>query len=710
MVKRANAPSPPDHSVLFRFATTVAVLTGIMACESVGELSISLAVPAMVLVVAGMTFSYATRRRPWQWLKILLALAVVAVFGDFVSEILRAAHTGELSSIELPLAALFTWVQVIHAYDVPARRDLLFSLAAAGALLTIAGAQAVSGGFLVYTAVWLLATMIGLACSWRSMAGGRGPVPFALLALCLVGVLAVALSLLVVLPQPKATENLTLPASLTSHLPLGGTGIVNGSGPDANEPAQAGKPGGSIGVGGYIGFAGPLSTAVRGSLGDEVIMRVRADRPGYFLGETYDTWNGQSWLQSAQDRQTTTLAGGSPFDLPPTPTADGSHITSNVQTFYVTQPLPNLLFGTANAAVVYFPTPTLILGSDGSIRSTVPITPGTVYTVVSADDEVSQATLASDPVALPEIQALPAEAKRALQLPHPYPRVEALALRIVAEAHATTIDEKVRALEAWMGEHTEYTTDIPPLAHGQDTVTQFLFHTRRGYCEQISTSLAVMLRTLGIPAREAIGYVPGPFDPLSDLYEIQAKDAHAWVQVYFPHFGWQSFDPTAEVPLAAPNAGSVIFHDLVSELASLPWAPIGGIAGAGVIGYGAIVWERRRRRRPATWGGVMALRLERLGARAGLQRKSAETLAEYAARLEVAMPGLGLVDAGRILERDAYGPGGVEGERAGAGAGRETVERALSLFEREVSFLSGVTSFFGFSRAHEAPRRSSSHA
>ena len=67
-----------------------------------------------------------------------------------------------------------------------------------------------------------------------------------------------------------------------------------------------------------------------------------------------------------------------------------------------------------------------------------------------------------------------------------------------------------------------------------------------------------MLRTLGIPAREAVGYVPGPYNPITDLYDIQAKDAHAWVQVWFPGYGWQSFDPTAVVPLANPSPGSTL--------------------------------------------------------------------------------------------------------------------------------------------------------
>ena len=185
-----------------------------------------------------------------------------------------------------------------------------------------------------------------------------------------------------------------------------------------------------------------------------------------------------------------------------------------------------------------------------------------------------------------------------------------------------------------MGAHLQYSTDIPPLLPGQDAVNQFLFGSRIGYCEQISTALAVMLRTLGVPTREAIGYVPGPFDPLSDLYEIQAKDAHSWVQVWFPGVGWQNFDPTAHVPLAPPDPGAVLLSDLGHLIGQLPvaadrrrrWA----LLGAGSL---TALELRRRRRRPKGWVERIAAELERRGAAAGLRRQPAETLREYALRL-----------------------------------------------------------------------------
>ena len=132
--------------------------------------------------------------------------------------------------------------------------------------------------------------------------------------------------------------------------------------------------------------------------------------------------------------------------------------------------------------------------------------------------------------------------------------------RTPATADPHTYD-KVEAIERWMADPRPAT---PPTSRrcppGPTPSTSFLFGSRRGFCEQISTATVVMLRSLGIPARETVGYVPGSYDPITDLYDVQAKDAHAWVQVWFPGYGWQNFDPTADVPLANPTPGSVLAH------------------------------------------------------------------------------------------------------------------------------------------------------
>jgi transglutaminase-like putative cysteine protease len=654
-VRRANAPPPPENSVALRVTTAAAVFVGVAACASVSEVPLYGAALAVLAIGAGMAFSFATRHRPWRGIKLVLAIAVLAVFADFVVSVSSAARAGDIASVEAPLAGLFIWVQVIHAFDVPARRDLLFSLAASGVLLAVAGAQALSSSFAGYAGIWLVTVVIGLVLSWQSILGGRGPAPArsvvgSLLAIAFGGALMIAL-----LPAPQAGRTLTLPASISSLVSIADPGSFAGGSTGA-QPVQPGSPGGASGVGGFVGFAGPLDTALRGTFSDEVLFHVRATLPGYFLGVTYDSWDGESWTSSTPFRHTTELSTGSPFGVPPTGGGGEASGPTDVQTFYVAVPLPNLIFSTGQPEQVWFPGRDLFVGKDGSLRTGVAITPGTVYTVVSDDDQATSAELASDNTTISPVSPIsPLAPYVQLPQPNPYANVKALTLSITR--HAPTLYGKVEALEAWMATHVQYSLDIPPLPRGADAVESFLFGTRIGFCEQISTALAVMLRTIGVPAREAVGYVPGAYNPLTNLYEVEANDAHAWVQVYFPGLGWQSFDPTADVPLAPPDPGAVLFGDAWHALLRLPWVEI--LPVIGVVAIEETV-RRRWRRRPRTWAGRLLRDLETCGARSGTVRRVTETLPEYAHRLEAA----GMADLHRepvrtavaVLERATFAP------------------------------------------------------
>ncbi|MGH9093435.1 MAG: transglutaminase domain-containing protein, partial [Acidimicrobiales bacterium] len=553
-VRQANRPGPPEHSVVFRVAATGAVVVAVAACWAQGELTAVVAVPSIVLVVAGNVLSSFRRARPVRFLKPVLALAVVAAFGWFFVTVSASASAGDLTSVEGPLAVLFTMIQVTHAFDVPSRRDLGFSLAGSATLMAVAAAQAVDGTFGLYVVVWAVLGFTGMLAMWSSMAGGARPRAGAVLAA--VGACgAVALVMVAALPAPHPNSSLVLPSSIAADLPVAKAAGLEGGGAHGTEPVHAGSPSGRTAVGGYLGFAGPLDTADRASLGTQVVFRVRADQPTFWVAETFNQWTGQSWAEAAPPKglaRWREISTGSPFLVPP-PVSQTGRGTPDYQTFYLTEPGPNLVFHAANAAEVWFPSRRMYVSPYGTVRSGTSMGPGSIYTVLSDVQRPTPAQLqAAGAGGADGAGRLPAGVRgQSLQLPHPYPRVAALAARVTAGAGSTYA--KVVALEHWIGAHTKYTLDIPPLRPGQDTVDQFLFGSRRGYCEQISTSLAVMLRTLGVPAREATGYVPGPYNPITDLYDVQADDAHAWVQVWFPGYGWQSFDPTAYVPLANPS-------------------------------------------------------------------------------------------------------------------------------------------------------------
>jgi transglutaminase-like putative cysteine protease len=620
-VRRANQPGPPENSVRLRIACTGAVVVAILACAAQQEISRFSAYAAVALVIAGMAFSYRTRVRPPMWVKGLIALAAVAVLLWFFRQV-GGQSVPDITTVENPLTVLFVWIQVVHSFHVPARRDLLFSLGGSAALMAVAAAQAIDLHYGVYVLAWLAFGLWGLVEIWSSASNG-GRLSTSGLGSTVVAISVAAVAIFLVLPAPHVAVRLNFLARAGSGGAIPVPGALAGDGGRTSELSRAGSPSGPTRIGGYLGFANSLDTAARGSLGGTVIMRVRAEQPSYWIGETYDQWDGQSWTNTLPTPER--LPGGSPFFLA-VPSGDNYDGQTDLQTFYLATSGPNLVFHAESAHEVWFPADSLFVSSDGSIVSPIGLGKGSIYTVESEVSSPSPAQLRRE-TGGPSLSRT--DMSRYTRLPHPYQHAAALALAVTA-GEPTTYD-KVQALITWIGANTRYSTDIPPLPRGADTVNEFLFGNRVGFCEQISTSLAVMLRTLGIPAREAVGYVPGPYNPITDLYEVRAEDAHAWVQVWIPGHGWQSFDPTAVVPLANPNPGATALQSVGRVFGDIPPVPVGVAAGAVALVVAVLRW---RRARPPSWADDMARRMERAGRRAGRPRRPSETIAEYAAALD----------------------------------------------------------------------------
>ncbi len=637
-IRRANAPRPPEESVPLRLACTGAVLVAVVAASAVGQLTWPEGLTAAALVAAGMAFSWATRASPPGWVKVAVAAGAIGAIAWFGLRIDSGPVT-DITALESALTVLFVAILVVHSFHVPATTDLLFALVASGGLMAVDAARAVDLGFALPLLAWAALSWWALVERWRSASGARSSGRGIGAALACTALVAVGTFLW--LPAPSVSARL----DILSRSPIGGpvrvplAGALAGDNGHPEELSSPGSRNGPTRVGGYLGFAGDLDTAIRGTLGHQVVMRVRASRPSYWVGETFDTWNGQSWSQSRPARRA--LRGGSPFEIPvPRDQPPGGR--GDLQTFYLAQASADLVFHAGRAAEVWFPSSTLFVGGDGTLISPVGIGRGAVYTVESEVDDPGPAALASA-----SGPGLPAgELRRYTELPRPYRRVARLA-RTVTAGDTSTYAE-VESLIGWIAAHTHYTTDIPPLPPGADTVDEFLFGNRLGYCEQISTSLAVMLRTLGVPVREVVGYVPGSYDPITGLYAVEADDAHAWVQVWFPGYGWQDFDPTASVPLATPSPAQATLAAVGRALGHLPVAPTAAALGVVVALAAALQWYRRR---PADWMEKVARNLERAGRSAGLPRRRGETLVSYASALDNLAGSNGSGDDGQSLVR-----------------------------------------------------------
>jgi transglutaminase-like putative cysteine protease len=159
-----------------------------------------------------------------------------------------------------------------------------------------------------------------------------------------------------------------------------------------------------------------------------------------------------------------------------------------------------------------------------------------------------------------------AQLKRALQLPHNYnPRAVQLASEWRIQHNDPT--EIVRAALAYFNrQNFQYTLEPPAL--GKDSVDEFLFTTRQGFCEHYASAFVFLMRAAGIPARVVTGYQGGEFNGIGNYYIVRQSDAHAWAEVWLEHQGWMRIDPTAAIAPARVQNG---LSAAVSNNTALPF-------------------------------------------------------------------------------------------------------------------------------------------
>ena len=199
-----------------------------------------------------------------------------------------------------------------------------------------------------------------------------------------------------------------------------------------------------------------------------------------------------------------------------------------------------------------------------------------------------------------------------------------------------------------------------------------MFHSRVGWCEQIASSLVVLARSVGIPARLVTGFAPGGRDALTGRFVVRERDAHAWAEIYFPGIGWQGFDPTAVGPARGRReAGRLVAGRRPPQRGPARdrrRAPRADRRRRRPQIVAAVRRRRARRRRRGVRGALH--RLERAGRKAGRARAPAETPREYAVRARASGSATsGSSTVGETLDADLYSANGASGaDRADADA------------------------------------------
>jgi transglutaminase-like putative cysteine protease len=250
---------------------------------------------------------------------------------------------------------------------------------------------------------------------------------------------------------------------------------------------------------------------------------------------------------------------------------------------------PGLLFRVNRTALVR-QVPLAPGPSDNSLQTidrldTIHPTSSTGTYVVEADfSTATQSDLQSAGTTYPEwmapFMALP---KNGYRSPDVLAAIHNKALEIVQAAGATNPYDMAAAIEGYLRNPNNFKYSLAAQAPpGIDPVYWFLFQGHVGYCEFFATAMGDMLRSLGIPTRLVNGFGPGTFNPQTESNVVRGEDAHTWVEVYFPNYGWIPFEPTPDdlgvyQPIPRGQTGTnPCFRDSNCDPSQIVAGPAGG--------------------------------------------------------------------------------------------------------------------------------------
>ena len=308
----------------------------------------------------------------------------------------------------------------------------------------------------------------------------------------------------------------------------------------------------SSGLSNVTGFSDSVNLGEIGQLlqNDEVIMRARIEKSNgqnpnsmHWRGVALDTFDNKRWSKSKKEYSEPFVKGERDFFLLDY-ALNKDDLT--IQTVYLEPIDTPALFALARPVAVQGNFQVLKKDSEGAVTFLRNGFDRLSYKVYSDTNVPNAAELKSD-----NENYAPEDAKRYLQLPAKIDaRIAALA-RQITEKYPNRYD-KAKAVESYLQNEFGYSLEMR--AKGDEPLADFLFNVRAGHCEYFASAMVIMLRTQGVAARLVNGFQQGEYNETADVFVIKQKDAHSWVEVYFPkENAWIPFDPT---PFAGQDGGT----------------------------------------------------------------------------------------------------------------------------------------------------------
>ena len=507
-------------------------------------------------------------------------------------------------NIVLALVLVLMWIQAARNFTLSTRRDLYFSFGISFFLLLYAAANSKSGGIIVYMMMYVLAGTFALVANHldervsKAQAYGSGitknsmdfPHSVGVLSVLIIG-LATLIYLFV--PRPQALHfgafansgglfyenkdwegaaggDFSSDKSETEEVAdiqtdANKEGNEDGTKNAINDPEAAGKFG-TEGYGKtqentygveyvYRGFdeSFDIDQPSQGGLSNALLLYVDSPQPLYLRGRVFDTFENKQWRKSLKGTKKYKLKfgeiafGEQPEDLV-------------IQTITFKRTLTDVIFGAEEIKSLNFPGSVVAKDRYGALTAPGVIREGTVYSVKSYMPRV-QGRIVAAPVSSDDNNPY-------LQLPDIlFGKLDQLTQKVTG-SEENDLGRAV-AIERYLRNEYEYTLDTVSISDRDLSIEKFLFTEKRGHCELFATSMVLMLRSIGVPARLVTGFSATNMNPITGFYEVRGMDSHAWVEAYISNIGWVMFEPTAFYDLpkeSPPDTTAEAINDYLENL------------------------------------------------------------------------------------------------------------------------------------------------
>ena len=569
MASAAHTTAPPLPAVqrYFEVSLFLLVATGVLAIVSTGKLDIiSVLIPSVALIYKGI------RMQRGRGPEITPRLATWLVIGYFLffpldlwvlsRGLAESAPNPPLYAALLSAIHLIIFATLVRLFSARSNRDYAFLAVLAVASMLVSAILTVETGFLIALAIFLVlsvSTFVALEIR-RSSVGADSP-PFE--------------------PGSQMARRLNRALGLTSLVVAGGVlaaGIVIFFIIPRFTVGYLGSL--SLQPGLLTGFGDNVALGQIGEIkkNTAVVMRIRVEpEPAraadmHWRGIVLTNFDGHSWSTPSQGQVVIepNATGEYYFGAPP---RVGDRFNPMLYTVLMEPIATDAVFVAPPLETLRgkFGADTIRPGGQPNHGYLFMDRTGSFFNPSHNNSKIRYQGTARIPLIAPaELRAAPADYPEEirdtyLQLPrHLDPRVKKLAEDITA--HSTNDYDKAANIQRYLIANYGYTLNLTNA--GKDPLAYFLFTRRAGHCEYFATAMTIMLRSIGVPARYATGFLPGEYNDVGGDYIIRGSDAHAWVEVFFSGYGWMTFDPT---PPGNEKRGFFSRFDLYWDWFQLSW-------------------------------------------------------------------------------------------------------------------------------------------